>query len=86
MGSTKRKTARREHETPRRVRFLSYIEEGHSQKEAARLAKVPRTTALKWLNLQPSDRRTGKTRPGRTPIISDTKVEEMIQWITGHFN
>lgn len=60
MGSNKRKTACREHETLRCVRFLSYIEEGYSQKEAARLAKVPRTTALKWLNLRPSDRRTGK--------------------------
>jgi hypothetical protein len=56
MGSIKRKTARREHETPRCSRFLSYIEEGHSQREAACLAKVPRTTALKWLTLQPSDR------------------------------
>jgi len=40
MGSIKRKTVRRGHETPRHSRFLSYIEEGHSQKEAARLAKV----------------------------------------------
>lgn len=86
MGYVKRKTARREHETPRRARFRSYIEEGHSHSEAARLAKVPRTTALRWITQRPSDRRTGKTRPGRPSLISDEKVEEIIAWMTGHFD
>src|SRR4051812_21249053 len=86
MGYVKRKTARREHETPRRARFKSLVDAGHSQREAAQLAKVPRSTARKWLQQQLSDRRIGKTRPGRPPIISNEKVEEMIKWITGHFN
>jgi transposase len=75
-----RKTLRREHDTPRRVRFRSLVEQGFSHKEAACLAKVDRTTAIRWLHKRPSDRRTGKTRTGRPPIISNEKVEEMIQW------
>jgi hypothetical protein len=47
MGYVKRKTARREHDTPRRVRFRCLIEQGKSQSEAARIAGVPRTTVLK---------------------------------------
>jgi len=80
----KRITTRREYETPRRSRFRAYLEEGHSQKYAAKLALVPRTTARQWIDVE--DRRTGKTRPGRPPIISDQKVEEMIKWFTGYFN
>jgi transposase len=80
----KRITARREHETPRRSRFHAYLEEGHTQKQAAQLAQVPRTTAREWISI--GDRRTGKERAGRPPIISDEKVEEMIKWITGHID
>jgi len=80
----KRITARREHETPRRSRFRAYLEEGHTQKQAAQLAQVPRTTAREWIFT--GDRRTGKERAGRPPIISDAKVEEMIKWMTGHFD
>jgi transposase len=86
MGYVKRKTARKEHETPRRVRFRCLIEQGHSQSEAAELAEVPRTTAIKWLKQRPSDRCTGKARYGRPPIISDAKVKEIVEWITGHFD
>src|ERR1700712_3904362 len=86
MGYVRRKTARKEHQTPRRVRFLHLIEQGYSQSEAAQYTSLPRTTAIKWLKQQPSDRRTGKTRPGRPPIISDAKVEEIIKWMTGHFD
>jgi transposase len=86
MGYVKRKTARKEHETPRRVRFRCLVEQGFSHSEAARQAKVERTTAIRWLHKRPSDRRTGKTRPGRPPIVSDSKVEEIIKWMTGHFD
>ena len=86
MGYVKRKTARKEHETPRRVRFRCLVEQGYSQSEAAELAKIPRTTAIKWLKQRPSDRRTGKERTGRPPLISDEKVEEIIKWMTGHFD
>jgi hypothetical protein len=80
----KRSTRRREYETPRRSRFCAYLEEGHSQKYAAQLAIVPRTTARDWIST--GDRRTGKTRIGRPLIISDTKVEEIIKWMMGHFD
>jgi transposase len=86
MGYVKRKTARKEHETPRRVRFRHLIEQGYSQSHAAEELGLPRTTAIKWVQKRASDRRTGKERPGRRPIISDAKVEEMVQWMTGHFD
>jgi transposase len=86
MGYVKCKTARKEHETPQRVRFRHFIELGYSQSEAAERTGLPRTTAIKWLKQRPSDRRTGKERTGRPPIISDEKVEEIIKWMTGHFD
>jgi len=79
-----RKTQRKEYETPKRARFRCLVEEGFSQAEAARRVKVDRTTALKWLH-QPSNRRSKGARTGRPPIISDEKVKEIIQWMTGHF-
>jgi len=82
MGYVKRKTAHKEHDTPRRTRFRCYLDQGFSQRDAARKAGAIRSTAQKWL----SDRRTGKTRPGRPPIISDEKVEAIIKWMTGHFD
>lgn len=84
MGYVKRKTLRREHETPKRSRFRCLIEQGYSLRDAAKRADVPHSTAIKWL--PQTDRRTGKSRPGRPPIISNQKVEEIINWMTGHFN
>ncbi|PMD13261.1 hypothetical protein NA56DRAFT_442730 [Hyaloscypha hepaticicola] len=80
----KRKTSRREYETPQRSRFRAYLEEGHSISRAAHLAKVPRSTARGWITT--GDRRPGKERPGRPPIISDEKIEEITKWMTGHFD
>jgi transposase len=77
MGVVKRKTDRREHSTPKRTRFRCLVKEGYSYSEAARRAKVNRTTVIRWLYQRPSDRRTGKTRPSRPPIILNTKVEEI---------
>jgi transposase len=82
MGYVKRKTARREHETPKRVRFRSLIEQGHSQRDAVERLGLSRSTVFNWT----TDRRTGKTRPSRPPIVSDSKVEEIIKWMTGHFD
>jgi transposase len=81
MGYVKRKTARREHETPRRTRFRCLIEQGFSQRDAARQVGAVRSTAQGWL----SDRRPPK-RKGKPPIISNEKVEEMAKWMTGHFD
>ncbi len=80
MGYHKRKTACKEHDTPRRSRFRCLIEQGFSQRDATRQVKAARSTAQKWL----SDRRPPK-RKGMPPTISNAKVEEMIKWITGHF-
>jgi transposase len=78
-----RKTMRREHETPKRARFRCLVEQGVSQAEAARQVKVDRSTARKWL--RQADRRNPK-RTGRPSIIPDEKVEEIIEWMTGHFD
>ncbi|KAH8757831.1 hypothetical protein F5882DRAFT_417734 [Hyaloscypha sp. PMI_1271] len=80
----KRKTSRREYETPRRSRFRAYLEEGYSTSRAAHLAKVPRSTARGWIST--GDRRPGKERPGRPLIISDEKMKEITEWMTGHFD
>jgi len=77
-----RKTLRKEHDTPKRSRFRCLLEQGYSQRDAARLLDLTRGTASKWV----SDRRTGKGRTGRPPIISDEKVEEIAQWMTSHFD
>jgi transposase len=74
-----RKTTRKEHETPKHSRFQCLVKQGIPQAEAARRVQVNRKTAIKWLHKRPSDQRTGKTRPGRPPIISDAQVEEMIK-------
>lgn len=76
------KTARKEHYTPTRTRYRLLIEEGVSQRDAARRLGVPRSTAAKWIQQQ--DRRN--KRHGRPPLISDEKIQEVIQWITGHFD
>jgi transposase len=85
MGYVKpRITARREHETPKRARFKCLIEQGYSQRDAAQRLNLSRGTVAKWPSQ--SDRRTGKGRTGRPPIIPDEKVEEIIKWMTGHFD
>ncbi len=80
----KRKTSRHEYKTPQRSRFRAYLEEGHSAARAAHLAKVPRSTARGWITT--GDRRTGKERPGRPSVISEERMEEIIKWMTGHFD
>jgi hypothetical protein len=68
------KTTRKEHQTPKRVRFRCIVEQGETQAE----------TATKWIKRRNSDRRTSK-RTGRPPIITGEKVEEMIKWMTGYY-
>jgi hypothetical protein len=51
------KTIRKEHETPRRVRFRFLIEQ-ETQAEAARILQLPRTTTREWIKNSDSDRRT----------------------------
>jgi hypothetical protein len=82
MATKKRKTLRKEHGTPKRSRYRALVEAGFSSRDAAARCKVPRGTASKWH----SDRHPGGKRTGRRPIIPDSKVEEMIQWMTGHFD
>jgi hypothetical protein len=71
-----RKTARREHSTPKRVRFRNLVEIGYNYLEVARIVKVDHITAIQWLTTRNSDRRT-RLKQGRRLIILDAKVEEM---------
>jgi transposase len=77
-----RKTLQKEHDTHKRSPFRCLLEQGYAQRDAARRLDLVRGMASKWV----SDRRTGKGRTGRPPIISDEKVEEMIKWMMGYFN
>jgi len=77
MGHVKRKTDRKEHETPWRTWFRCYIGQGFSQRDAARKVGAVRSTAQGWL----SDRRppirtvadgpSNYTRETRNPIRGD---------------
>ena len=80
----KRKTARKEHDTPKCVWFRCIVEQGEIQAEAARILGLSRDTAKKWIKQRDSDRRTGR-RTGRPSIILDQKIKEIINWITGYY-
>jgi transposase len=69
-------------DTPRRVRFKTLIENGYSQNHAAEILQVPRSTAQYWLK-RPD--RVQKP-PGAQPKISDQKIQEIINWFTGHYD
>jgi transposase len=69
-------------DTPRRVRFKTLIENGYYQSHAAEKLQVPRSTARYWLK-RPD--RVHKP-PGALPKISDRKIQEIIDWFTGHHN
>jgi transposase len=69
-------------DTPRRVRFKTLIQTGYSQRHAAEILQIPRSTAQYWLN-RPD--RVQKP-PGASPKIPDKKVQEIIDWFTGHYD
>ena len=68
--------------TPRRVRFKTLIDSGYSQRHAAEILQIPRSTAQSWL--KKPDR--VQKPPGSKPKISDQQIKEIIDWFTGHFN
>jgi transposase len=77
-----KKTARTEHDTPRRAKYLGLIDVGFSQRKAAAACGLALTTAQKWLKKGP--RRGGKTRVGRPRALGDEKMKEIIEWMDGH--
>ena len=56
-----------------RERVLSFIEDGHSQKEAGKVFKVPRQTIYNWLRLKAG---TGHLRMRRSGQRCPSKLEE----------
>jgi transposase len=69
-------------DTPTRVRFKTLIEEGYSQRDAARRMGAPRSSTQYWLK-RPD--RLAKP-PGTKSKIPDEKIKEIIQWFIGHFD
>jgi transposase len=69
-------------DTPTRVRFKTLLQEGYSQRDAARKLGVNRDTGRYWLKRP--DRLTKP--PGAQPKISDEKIQEIIQWFTGYYD
>lgn len=79
---------RHEYSTPRKARYKALIEYGLSKSAAARELHIPKTTAWKWSN-QTTDRRTrplSSKRLGRPQLVTDEHVNQMILWITGHYD
>lgn len=70
------------HDTPTRVRFKTLLDEGYSQRAAARKLGIPRSSAQYFL--EKPDR---ISKPlGAPPKILNAQVEEIIKWFTGRFN
>lgn len=75
---------RHEFDTPRKSRFFGLVEQGYSKRQAARKLEIPHNTAIRWTNER-------RTRPksiklGRPRLITDEHVNQMITWITGHYD
>ncbi len=62
------------HETPTRVRYKTLLDEGYSQRAAARKLTVSRSLAQYWLD---KPNRQAKP-PGAPPKIPDEKIQEII--------
>ncbi|KAH8588011.1 hypothetical protein B0O99DRAFT_693867 [Bisporella sp. PMI_857] len=69
-------------ETPMRVRLKILFEGGYSQRQAARKLSIPRSSARYWINK--TDRQAKP--PGAAPIISNYKIREIADWLTGHYD
>lgn len=75
---------RHEWATPKKSRFFGLVERGIPKQKAAKELSLAKSTACKWT----SDR---KTRPlslklGRPRLITDDHINQMILWITGHYD
>ncbi len=63
-----------------RERVLSYIEDGHTQKEASEVFKIPRQTIYNWLCLKTGTGYLGMRRSGkrRSSKFDEEKLKETI--------
>lgn len=66
-----------------RERVLSYIQDGHSQKEAREVFKIPRQTIYNWLRLksETGDFRMRRSGQRRSSKIDEGKLKEVV---SGH--
>jgi transposase len=69
-------------DTPTRVRYKTLIEEGYSQRDAARKVGASESSGRYWFK-RPD--RLAKP-PGTRPKISDEQLREIIQWFTGYYD
>lgn len=82
---------RHEWKTPKKSRFFGLLEHGLSVPAAARELKLDRVTAWRWTKkrVPEPDRRTrpqSEKKLGGPRIVTDEHVNQMIQWITGHYD
>jgi transposase len=79
---------RHEWKTPKKARFKALVQNAkYSERAAAAELEVPRSTAQRWLK-QLDDRRTRpqSKKLGRPLTVTDEHINQMIQWITGHYD
>jgi transposase len=79
---------RHEWNTPKKARFKALVQNAkYSERAAAAEVDIPRSTAQRWLK-QLDDRRTrpSSQKLGRPPTINDEHINQMINWITGHYD
>ncbi|PQE05391.1 Transposable element Tc3 transposase protein [Rutstroemia sp. NJR-2017a BBW] len=84
---------RPEYKTPKKSRFFYLLERGQTPSAAAKELEIDRTTALRWTRrYDPTEperttrRRLATKKLGRPFIIKDEHINQMIQWITGHYD
>jgi transposase len=81
---------RHELTTPKKARFFGLLERGMSISTTAKELKLDRSTAWRWTKKQMLELER-RTRPlaqnlGRPRLITDEHINQMIIWITGHYN
>lgn len=79
---------RHEHTMPKKAQFKALVQYArYSGRVAAKELKILESIARKWLH-QLTDRRTRSlsSKPGRPRVITDEHINQMILWITGHYD
>ncbi|PQE33936.1 transposable element tc1 protein [Rutstroemia sp. NJR-2017a WRK4] len=82
-----------QYRTPTKSRFFYLLERGQTAPAAAKELGIDRTTAWRWTKrFCPSEperttrRRLATKKLGRLYTIIDEHINQMIQWITGHYD
>jgi transposase len=84
---------RPEYKTPKKSHFFHLLEHSQTPSAAAKELKIDRTTAWRWTRRHdPTEperttrRRLATKKLGRPYTVTDEYINQMIQWITGHYD